>query len=108
YVLAVAPEDLDTFDALCKRERCPYAVVGEAQAEHHLEVRDGHFETKPVDLPMSVLFGKPPKMTRSFERQTPELSGVMLDNLDLREAMDRVLRLPTVASKSFLITIGDR
>ncbi|GHD53319.1 phosphoribosylformylglycinamidine synthase [Vreelandella hamiltonii] len=108
YVLAVAPEDLDTFDALCKRERCPYAVVGEAQAEHHLEVRDGHFETKPVDLPMSVLFGKPPKMTRSFERQAPELSGVMLDNLDLREAMDRVLRLPTVASKSFLITIGDR
>ena len=108
YVLAVAPEDLETFDALCKRERCPYAVVGEAQAEHHLEVRDGHFETKPVDLPMSVLFGKPPKMTRSFERQTPELSGVMLDNLDLREAMDRVLRLPTVASKSFLITIGDR
>lgn len=108
YVLAVAPEDLDTFDALCKRERCPYAVVGEAQAEHHLEVRDGHFESKPVDLPMSVLFGKPPKMTRSFERQTPELSGVMLDNLDLREAMDRVLRLPTVASKSFLITIGDR
>ncbi|BBI72228.2 hypothetical protein HAALTHF_19570n [Vreelandella aquamarina] len=86
----------------------PYAVVGEAQAEHHLEVRDGHFETKPVDLPMSVLFGKPPKMTRSFERQTPELSGVMLDNLDLREAMGRVLRLPTVASKSFLITIGDR
>lgn len=108
YVLAVAPEDLDTFDALCKRERCPYAVVGEAQAEHHLEVRDGHFETNPVDLPMSVLFGKPPKMTRSFERQAPELSGVMLDNLDLREAMDRVLRLPTVASKSFLITIGDR
>ncbi|ASK20604.1 phosphoribosylformylglycinamidine synthase [Halomonas sp. N3-2A] len=108
YVLAVAPEDLDTFDALCKRERCPYAVVGEAMEHHHLEVRDGHFDTKPVDLPMSVLFGKPPKMTRSFERQTPELSGVMLDNLDLREAMDRVLRLPTVASKSFLITIGDR
>ncbi|MCC5902823.1 MAG: phosphoribosylformylglycinamidine synthase [Halomonas sp.] len=108
YVLAVAPEDLDTFDALCKRERCPYAVVGEAMEHHHLEVRDGHFDTKPVDLPMSVLFGKPPKMTRSFERQTPELSGIMLDNLDLREAMDRVLRLPTVASKSFLITIGDR
>ncbi|MDG4869921.1 hypothetical protein P8631_18195, partial [Guyparkeria sp. 1SP6A2] len=61
-----------------------------------------------VDLPMSVLFGKPPKMTRSFERQTPDHSGVMLDNLDLREAMDRVLRLPTLASKSFLITIGDR
>ncbi|CAN0503727.1 unnamed protein product [Ectocarpus sp. 12 AP-2014] len=108
YVLAVAPEDLDTFDALCKRERCPYAVVGEAQEAHHLEVRDGHFDSKPVDLPMSVLFGKAPKMQREFERNKPELSGVMLDNLDLREALDRVLRLPTVASKSFLITIGDR
>ena len=108
YVLAVAPEDLDTFDALCKRERCPYAVVGEATEAHHLEVRDGHFDSKPVDLPMSVLFGKPPKMTREFSRQSTEMPGVMLDNLDLREAMDRVLRLPTVASKSFLITIGDR
>ncbi|MGL6216183.1 phosphoribosylformylglycinamidine synthase [Billgrantia desiderata] len=113
YVLAVAPEDLDTFDALCRRERCPYAVVGEATEAHHLEVRDGHFEaqsmaSKPVDLPMSVLFGKPPKMQREFRRESLELPGVMLDNLDLREAMDRVLRLPTVASKSFLITIGDR
>ncbi|MDQ7730799.1 phosphoribosylformylglycinamidine synthase [Halomonas sp. SpR8] len=108
YVLAVAPEDLDTFDALCKRERCPYAVVGEALEAHHLEVRDGHFDSKPVDLPMSVLFGKAPKMQREFERHDPMLSGIMLDNLDLREALDRVLRLPTVASKSFLITIGDR
>ncbi|MGM0614304.1 MAG: phosphoribosylformylglycinamidine synthase [Pseudomonadota bacterium] len=108
YVLAVAAEDLDTFDALCQRERCPYAVVGEALEQHHLQVRDGHFESQPVDLPMSVLFGKAPKMQREFNRQTPELSGVMLDNLDLREAMDRVLRLPTVASKGFLITIGDR
>ncbi|MDN3557385.1 phosphoribosylformylglycinamidine synthase [Halomonas maura] len=108
YVLAVAPEDLATFDALCRRERCPYAVVGEATEAHHLEVRDGHFATKPVDLPMSVLFGKPPKMQREFTRERRELPGVMLDNLDLREAMDRVLRLPTVASKNFLITIGDR
>jgi phosphoribosylformylglycinamidine synthase len=108
YVLAVAPEDLDTFDALCARERCPYAVVGEATEAHHLEVRDGHFASKPVDLPMSVLFGKPPKMQREFQRESLELPGVMLDNLDLREAMERVLRLPTVASKSFLITIGDR
>ncbi|RCV90219.1 phosphoribosylformylglycinamidine synthase [Billgrantia montanilacus] len=108
YVLAVAPEDLETFDALCARERCPYAVVGEAIEAHHLEVRDGHFESQPVDLPMSVLFGKPPKMQREFERESRDLSGVMLDNLDLREAMERVLRLPTVASKGFLITIGDR
>ncbi|MFG6159243.1 phosphoribosylformylglycinamidine synthase [Halomonas sp. 1390] len=108
YVLAVAPQDLETFEALCARERCPYAVVGEATEAHHLAVTDGHFESQPVDLPMSVLFGKPPKMQREFTRQTNTLSGVMLDNLDLREAMDRVLRLPAVASKSFLITIGDR
>ena len=113
YVLAVAEEDLATFDALCVRERCPYAVVGEATEAHHLEVRDGHFEaqavtTQPVDLPMSLLFGKTPKMVREFQRESLELPGVMLDNLDLREAMERVLRLPTVASKSFLITIGDR
>ncbi|WP_043528160.1 phosphoribosylformylglycinamidine synthase [Litchfieldella xinjiangensis] len=108
YVLAVAAEDLDTFEALCARERCPFAVVGEATEAHHLEVRDGHFDTQPVDLPMSVLFGKPPKMQREFERHQLDLPGVGLDNLDLREALDRVLRLPAVASKSFLITIGDR
>ncbi|MFC3284596.1 phosphoribosylformylglycinamidine synthase [Litchfieldella rifensis] len=108
YVLAVAAQDLDTFDALCARERCPYAVVGEATEAHHLEVRDGHFESRPVDLPMSVLFGKPPRMQREFTRETRDLPGLALDNLDLREALDRVLRLPTVASKSFLITIGDR
>ncbi|QEA38999.1 phosphoribosylformylglycinamidine synthase [Pistricoccus aurantiacus] len=108
YVLAVAPEDLDTFDALCVRERCPYAVVGEAIEAHHLSVEDSHFATRPVDLPMSVLFGKPPRMQREFNRRTLERAGVALDNLDLREALDRVLRLPAVASKSFLITIGDR
>ncbi|MGO2133781.1 MAG: phosphoribosylformylglycinamidine synthase, partial [Halomonas sp.] len=99
YVLAVAPDQLATFEALCQRERCPYAVVGEATEAHHLEVHDGHFESRPVDLPMSVLFGKPPKMQREFQRQDVALSGVMLDNLDLREAMDRVLSLPAVASK---------
>ncbi|MCM2971908.1 phosphoribosylformylglycinamidine synthase [Larsenimonas suaedae] len=108
YVLAVAPEQLEAFDALCARERCLYAVVGEALEEHHLEVRDGHFNTSPIDLPMSLLFGKTPKMHREFTRQSHELAGVMLDNLDLHEAMTRVLHLPAVGSKSFLITIGDR
>jgi phosphoribosylformylglycinamidine synthase len=108
YVLAVAPENLATFEALCERERCLYAVVGEALEEHELVVKDGHFDTRPVDLPMDVLFGKPPKMSRSFERQTLELPALGLDNLDPREAMTRVLQLPTVASKKFLITIGDR
>ncbi|MHC9037952.1 AIR synthase-related protein, partial [Cobetia marina] len=108
YVLAVAPENLATFEALCERERCLYAVVGEALEEHELIVKDGHFDTRPVDLPMDVLFGKPPKMSRSFERQALELPALALDNLDPREAMTRVLQLPTVASKKFLITIGDR
>ncbi|SHE59580.1 phosphoribosylformylglycinamidine synthase [Modicisalibacter ilicicola DSM 19980] len=108
YVLAVAAEDIDTFDALCERERCPYAVVGEASEAHHLTVHDAHFETTPIDLPMSVLFGKPPKMQREFQRRTLEMPGADFDNLDLREALDRVLRLPAVASKGFLITIGDR
>ncbi|WP_027351667.1 phosphoribosylformylglycinamidine synthase [Halotalea alkalilenta] len=114
YVLAVAADDLARFDAICARERAPYAVVGEALEAHTLTVRDGRIERAgaseraPIDLPMSVLFGKPPKMSRSFERQSLELPGVDLENLDLREAFERVLRLPAVASKSFLITIGDR
>ncbi|WP_227369172.1 phosphoribosylformylglycinamidine synthase [Halomonas sp. M20] len=108
YVLAVAPEDVDTFEALCARERCPYAIVGEAIEAHHLTVHDDHFATTPIDLPMSVLFGKPPKMQREFKRRSLDVPGADFDNLDLREALDRVLRLPAVASKSFLITIGDR
>ncbi|WP_106477528.1 phosphoribosylformylglycinamidine synthase [Phytohalomonas tamaricis] len=108
YVLAVPAEQLEVFEALCARERCPFAVVGEAAEAHHLSVHDGHFDTFPVDLPMSVLFGKPPKMNREFTRQSVELPGVRLENLDLVEAFKRVLTLPAVASKSFLITIGDR
>lgn len=106
--MAVAPEHLATFDALCKRERAPYAVVGEALAEHHLTVKDGHFATQPVDLPMSILFGKPPKMTREFQRQQLSLPELSFTDININEAADRVLRLPTVASKQFLITIGDR
>lgn len=108
YVLAIAPASLELFDKLCKRERAPYAVVGEALAEHHLTVTDGHFETKPVDLPMSVLFGKPPKMQRSFERQTLALPELNLEGISIKDAAERILSLPTVASKQFLITIGDR
>ncbi|MDR9466999.1 phosphoribosylformylglycinamidine synthase [Marinospirillum sp.] len=108
YVMAVAPEQLETFDALCQRERAPYAVVGEALAEHQLTVADGHFQTQPVDLPMSVLFGKPPKMTREFQRQQVQLPELNFAEVSIKEAADRVLRLPTVASKQFLITIGDR
>ncbi|WP_281645591.1 phosphoribosylformylglycinamidine synthase [Parendozoicomonas sp. Alg238-R29] len=108
YVLAVAPENLSTFEAICERERCPYAVVGEATEEPHLLVNDEHFDNQPVDMSLDVLLGKPPRMHRSVERKNFEASGFDTSGLDLAEAAERVLKLPTVASKSFLITIGDR
>ncbi|GAB2576334.1 phosphoribosylformylglycinamidine synthase [Nitrincola alkalisediminis] len=108
YVLAVTPDQLETFEAICARERCPYAIVGEATDEHHLVLNDQHFESKPVDLPMSILFGKPPKMHRSVQRSAYDLPAFETDDIELEEAVERVLKLPAVASKSFLITIGDR
>jgi len=108
YVLAVKPQDVGLFAAICERERCPFAVVGEATAEKHLTLNDRHFDAKPIDLPMQVLFGKPPRMQRAFERKTQALPALDLKGIDVNEALDRVLNLPTVASKQFLITIGDR
>ncbi|MEZ5493901.1 MAG: phosphoribosylformylglycinamidine synthase [Pseudomonadales bacterium] len=108
YVLAVKEEDLAQFDAICARERCPYAVVGTATAEKHLRVDDSHFNNAPVDLPMSLLFGKPPKMTRSIARKTIAQKIFSHSGIKFREAAERVLQLPSVASKNFLITIGDR
>ncbi|WP_193161280.1 phosphoribosylformylglycinamidine synthase [Microbulbifer hainanensis] len=108
YVLAVMPEDLERFEKICARERAPYAVVGEATGDKHLLLNDKQFDAKPVDLPMSVLFGKPPKMHREAEQRTVETHEFETKGIDLNEAAERVLRLPTVASKSFLITIGDR
>ncbi|MGC8121195.1 phosphoribosylformylglycinamidine synthase [Marinobacter sp. VGCF2001] len=108
YVMAVAPENLDRFDALCRRERCPYAVIGEATESHHLELGDSYFNDKPVDLPMDVLFGKPPRMHRSVSRSSFTKPIFDSTKIDLGDAVRRVLRLPSVGSKSFLITIGDR
>ena len=108
YVMAVMPEDLAKFEAICQRERCPYAVVGTATEEKHLKVNDTLLEGTPVDLPMSVLFGKPPKMHRTAERLELALSTFDDSAIELDEAVDRVLKHPSVASKSFLITIGDR
>ena len=108
YVVAVDSERLDTFVALCERERCPFAVIGEATAEQQLVVGDGLLEETVVDLPMEVLLGKPPKMLRDVQHAKPPRLAPALDNIRLEEAIDRVLRLPTVASKQFLITIGDR
>lgn len=108
YVLAVAPENLDRFDAICRRERCPYAVVGEATEDMHLQLGDAYFGNQPVDLPMSILFGKPPRMHRSIERSSFTKRVFHTGQLDINEAAERILQLPAVGSKSFLITIGDR
>lgn len=108
YVLAVKPEDLARFEAICRRERCPFAVVGEATAEKHLRLGDSYFDNNPVDLPMSVLFGKPPKMHRHASRRDYQCEPFATDSIDIHDAIERILRLPTVASKNFLITIGDR
>jgi phosphoribosylformylglycinamidine synthase len=108
YVLAVAPEALESFKALCERERCPYAVVGQATEERHLTVEDSHFANKPVDMELSVLLGKPPKMTRNVEHMARVLTPFNVDSINLEEAAKRVLRLPGVGDKTFLITIGDR
>jgi len=108
YVLAVPPAQMERFKAICERERCPYAVVGVATDEKHLQLGDRHFDNHPVDLPMSVLFGKPPKMHRDIQSAAVAQAPLQLAGIDLVDAAQRVLQLPTVASKSFLITIGDR
>ncbi|WP_345858815.1 phosphoribosylformylglycinamidine synthase [Shewanella algae] len=108
YVLSVAAENLDTFAAICERERAPFAVVGEAVAEQHLSLSDEHFDNKPIDLPLEVLLGKPPKMSRDVVSQKAQSAALDEASVDLAEAVKRVLTLPTVADKSFLITIGDR
>jgi phosphoribosylformylglycinamidine synthase len=108
YVLAVLPRDLPRFLDICHRERCPVAVVGEAIEDKRITVSDTVFNNDPVDLPMSVLFGKPPKMHRVAEKQEAETKPFLTAKLNIDDAVFQVLRHPTVASKKFLITIGDR
>ena len=108
YVLGISPDDLPILEELCKRERCPYAIVGETTSEERLLVTDSLLNKVPIDLPMSVLFGKPPKMSRSVVRKNTKLSDIDTSGIKLSEAVERVLQLPAVSSKKFLITIGDR
>ena len=109
YVLAIGPQDLAAFEAMCVRERCPYAVVGTATVERRLRVADPRRGLTVIDLPMDVLFGKPPRMHRDAKRIKPRVDLVPdLTGIGMDEALLRVLRLPTVGSKSFLIHIGDR
>lgn len=108
YVLSILEKDLGIFRSICERERCPFAVVGTATDDGHLKVRDDLFSNNPVDLPLNVLLGKPPKTTRTDKTVTPSEKPFNAGNIDITEAAYRVLRLPTVAAKNFLITIGDR
>lgn len=108
YVMSVAPEDLPRFAAICERERAPYAVVGEATADAQLVLDDPQFDNQPIDMPLDVLLGKPPKMHRDVKSATVQGSALKRDNITLSDAASRVLQLPAVAEKTFLITIGDR
>ncbi|HEX7026436.1 MAG TPA: phosphoribosylformylglycinamidine synthase [Gammaproteobacteria bacterium] len=108
FVLAVTDEDLPRFREICERERCPYAVLGKATADMRLVLNDRLFENRAVDMPLNVLLGKPPKMHRDVRHRLPRLSEFETHYINLAEATNRVLRLPAVACKSFLITIGDR
>ncbi|MDE2365971.1 MAG: phosphoribosylformylglycinamidine synthase, partial [Betaproteobacteria bacterium] len=108
YVLAIRPESLASFRAICERERCPFAVVGQATAKEQLIVTDPVFGNRPVDMDLSVLLGKPPKMIREAAHIRKTLPPFEMAELNLREAAYRVLRLPAVADKTFLISIGDR
>jgi phosphoribosylformylglycinamidine synthase len=108
YVLAIRPDSLPLFESLCARERCPFAVLGEATEARHLTVEDPLFANKAVDMPMKVMLGGTPRIQRQYD-VTPRV-GTAFDTarIDLKDAIFRVLKHPTVASKSFLITIGDR
>lgn len=108
YVLAIAEENLDLFNDLCVRERCPYAIVGKATEERQLKVLDSEYQNEPVNMPMDVLLGKPPKMHRNVTHVTHDYPEINLEGLSFGEVAEKVLLLPTVGDKSFLITIGDR
>ena len=113
YVIAVSDKNLAAFEQICQRERAPYAVVGRATEEEHLTVTDSHFSDNeklntPIDLPLDVLLGKTPKIYKDVKTATAEGDSLDLSTVTLSDAADRILSLPTVAEKTFLITIGDR
>ena len=108
YVLAVAARKLELFGRICQRERCPFAVIGEVTEQPQLTVHDRLFGNTPIDLPIDVVLGKPPRMERKARRTEVSHQSLGLDGLSIAETTERVLRLPAVADKTFLITIGDR
>jgi phosphoribosylformylglycinamidine synthase len=113
YVIAIHPKDLERFAKMCERERCPYAVVGHTTQNRQLQLHDQQQATNPdqqypIDMPMEVLLGKPPKMHRDVKSTQEQFPPFNCNAIELKEAIELVLQQPTVASKSFLITIGDR
>ncbi|MBT8136354.1 MAG: phosphoribosylformylglycinamidine synthase, partial [Gammaproteobacteria bacterium] len=108
YVLAIEPDRLPEFSALCARERCPFAVIGKATEAPHLQVTDRHFDNMPIEMPMATLLGNPPKTQREVVRGTPPRDDFDGQGIDLTDALCRLLVFPAIADKRFLITIGDR
>ncbi len=108
YVMAIKPEDMERFREICERERAPFAVIGEATSEQHLVLGDGHFDNTPIDMPMEVLLGKPPKMLRDVQHKPFQKQAFDSSKVDIKDAAYRLMQLPTIADKTFLITIGDR
>lgn len=108
YVLAVAPAQMAQFDEICRRERAPYAVIGEATEEMHLTLNDRHFDNQPIDMPLDVLLGKTPKMLRDVTRLQAQGEALQRTEISIADAVKRIMHLPAVAEKTFLITIGDR
>src|SRR5688572_18412157 len=108
YVLAIAPHDRERFAEICARERCPHAVLGAVTPDGRLRVDDARFDNRPVDVALSTILGKPPRMRREATRVSRTHESLKLDDIELCDAAYRVLRHPAVADKTFLIAIGDR
>jgi len=108
YVLLVGDDRIEEFETLCERERCPVSVIGTLTDDGQLVVTDREFDNRAVDMPMDMLLGNPPKMTRDVVHQSLPETTLDLSGIELQEAVLRVLRFPAVADKSFLIHIGDR
>lgn len=108
YVLAVASDRKNDFLDLCRRERCPVAAIGEVTGNGQLVLEDDLFKNRPIDMPVATLLGKPPRMVREVEHTAEQSTPFAIDGITVEEAASRILRLPAVANKTFLITITDR
>tara|TARA_B100000959_G_scaffold67080_1_gene71218 strand:+ start:7575 stop:11414 length:3840 start_codon:yes stop_codon:yes gene_type:complete len=108
YVIAIKEKSIDLFDEICTKERAPYAILGSATDDRHLTLEDSYFENKPIDLEMSLLFGSSPKTHKDVVTLPNAEKAFNASNISISDAINRLLALPTIASKSFLITIADR